>query len=296
MPDADAAPHGSCRRGNSETQDHAEEKEIQKRRIMRKIHETTKRKKAGKMAGKYTPEKILSLLEDLPEDAAVSMMIRHSERELTDQDVVPFGTRLTPRGIRMAEDFGKKLPEHFTKTFRTSPVPRSRETLLHIAGGAAGFPEMIEADFEDPDIFSGLTGPADIACFPKLEDSVILGKPGAYVTDRDVTRQLFMAEGTIGLTNRYLDEGILPGFRPLADGTDILMKFLTDDLRPGNISINVSHDATVASLLGDLTGIRFSEKNWIPFIGGIVFVREKGGKTILYDGDGTWDPEEDDIL
>jgi hypothetical protein len=91
----------------------------------------------------------VSLINDLdlaPRDRTVALLMRHSARHPILDPSDPYVAKLTEQGVRMAEELGVVLGQHFNGgRLLSSPVGRCIDTAAAIARGA-GWPALVQTD------------------------------------------------------------------------------------------------------------------------------------------------------
>ncbi|MDD3257728.1 MAG: histidine phosphatase family protein [Methanocorpusculum sp.] len=195
-------------------------------------------------AGKENP--IPAVLKTTEWDAAI-VLIRHAEREPFRKGEPGSMKKLTPRGESVAECFGRELCGRPVRAY-ASPMIRCMRTAELILEGAG--------------VNSG------------TEASELLGEPGAYIFDDELTRGFYVQNPTKTVTLEYIHEGVLPGHYKIREGTQRLFNFLKETAVPNGISVCVTHDVFLVAFVSTLTGYDFTD-DWTGFLDGCILFRRK---------------------
>jgi hypothetical protein len=92
------------------------------------------------------PVSLLSDLERIPRDRAVTLLMRHSARHPIIDPAEPFIAMLTEEGVHLAEELGGVLGASCAPgRLMSAPVDRCRDTAAAIARGA-GWAEVVSAE------------------------------------------------------------------------------------------------------------------------------------------------------
>lgn len=195
---------------------------------------------------------LLSECNLLPRERDVALILRHAQRE----DIPPgsFGADipLTEQGAKSAERLGKLLSARSPGRVVSSPVSRCVETAQAISRGA-GWPIGVTTNWR-------------------------LGEHGPFVSDPEVSGQLFFEVGIAELVRRQLhDPQPPPGMRGIAEGARALLDFTSEGLGDcGRMSVYVTHDAILAALVGWLFRLPVYEEGWPDFLDGLLLWRNGG--------------------
>ena len=193
---------------------------------------------------------VLKSVASLPADAKAAVLIRHSIRGemVTPQDDVP----LTQEGVLAARRFGRQLPSPLSKTARTSPRMRCRQSAEEIL---SGFSET------HPGAESSYLGSADSL------SAIMHG-----VSDHSLLQQLFggiQAGG--GRDGRFR---VPP---PVADSSDRIAREsllriaqLLRNSRGGTLHLFVDHDFHLIVVREHIFGGRYRTTEWVDFLDGLV--------------------------
>ena len=178
----------------------------------------------------------------LPEDRPVHLLTRHSVREEARNGFADYRLPLTPEGVAMARDWGRRLPRPVS-AFYSSPVGRCVNTAL----------AMHEGGRESGRISNAL----DVA------QEAVLVEPGCYVQDLMKVGPLFFELGAVGFINRHL-QGDLDGVLAPEAGRDKIARYLRDrEPADGELAVHVTHDTILAAFVAGLTGRdQISDADW----------------------------------
>ena len=134
----------------------------------------------------------------------------------------------------------------------SSPIPRCVETATAITRGA-GWPASVATDWR-------------------------LGEHGPFVSEPEVSGQLFLEVGIAELVRRQLhDPQTPPGMRDTAEGARTLLDFASEGLEDrGRMNVYVTHDAILAAMVGWLFRLPVYEEGWPDFLDGLLVWRSEG--------------------
>ena len=195
------------------------------------------------------PDAVASILERLsaiPEDADVSLVIRHAEREDIPEGTFGHEVSLTVEGTRTAEELGRPLPEHRELAVMSSPVPRCVQTAQAMLRGAGSSDEVV------------------------IDRR--LGGPGAFVVYAEVAGPLFLELPIPEIARSQLqDASPLPGMRPTPEGVEILLELVTTPLgRNGRLHVFVTHDVILSVLVASILHSSLEETGWPGYLEGLL--------------------------
>ncbi len=200
---------------------------------------------------------ILPVLKTNEWDSCV-VFIRHAEREPVYRGESDVGNQmLTENGRYESRNFGKNLLSLSLNdiSFYSSPIQRCMDTAKEISNGVGWIKDPVP--------------------------SILLGDPGAYIFDTDLTDVVYSKAPPKTLILRYLNGEILPGHRCSKEGTNLIIDFFNSMLnRDSTLSLCISHDAVLVMFLNELTGFSF-ENDWVDFLEGAVLLRN-GDEFRLY--------------
>lgn len=191
----------------------------------------------------------LALLEDAPSALELALVLRHGERGHVEADDHGNDVPLTRRGTASARRLGAGLTSFPLVAMKTSPLARCVQTAEALIAGAGW----------------------NAAPAPEQR----LGGPGAFVTEPSLAGPLFLDLGPRGVVQKQLTGVELPpGMRPTHDGVALLLDLLT----PGNgtgrsLSVFVTHDVVLATLVGSLYGLNADGFAWPDYLDSLILWR-----------------------
>ena len=198
---------------------------------------------------------VAALLSDcslLPRELDVALILRHAQGEDIPQGSFGADVPLTEQGAMSAERLGKLLSARSPGRVASSPVSRCVETAQAISQGA-GWSIGVTTNWR-------------------------LGEHGPFVSDPEVSGQLFLEVGIAELVRRQLhDPKSPPGMRDIAEGARTLLDFTSEGLGDcGRMNVYVTHDAILAALVGWLFRLPVYEEGWPDFLDGLLLWRSGG--------------------
>ena len=201
-----------------------------------------------------------ALLNEVPDGAAVAIVLRHAEREeITPGD---FGNDvpLTQRGRQCARRLGAGLSSRPVGVVKSSPLPRCTQTADAIIAGAGWKASAV------PDH--------------------LLGGPGPFVEQPELAGRLFLDLGIEEIVRRQLAEDEPPlGMRSTASGVKPVLRELAAALKgPDSASVFVTHDAVLAVLVGHLYGLPVPGFPWPDYLDALVAWPESDRLRFLWRG------------
>ena len=191
-------------------------------------------------------------LGNVPLGRDVALVLRHAERAEIPAGTFGVDVPLTHRGKASAERLGALLAGTTPGTMVTSPVPRCIQTCEAVRHGC-GWKVPIERDTR-------------------------LGAHGPFVTDPEISGQLFLELGILEMVERQLTASRPPlGMRPISDGMRILLGLVARNLEGrGRLNLYVTHDAILAVLVGRLFRLPLEAIGWPDYLEGLRLWRVKG--------------------
>ncbi len=209
------------------------------------------------------PDAVASIAERLatvPQEADVSLIVRHAERQTIPVGEFGVDVRLTPDGVAEAEKLGRVLSVREQATVVSSPVPRCVQTAEAILRGG-GWPGSLTQDRR-------------------------LGDPGPFVVDPEVSGALFLELPIAEIARRQLSNPIPPaGMRSTCEGVTIFLGLVTGNLRrQGRLNVYVTHDVVLAVFLGRLFHLSIDEIHWPGFLDGLLLWRSGGRLHLSWRG------------
>lgn len=228
-----------------------------------KISDATAPKKDNFPEGlvKYTqPKNLIPEILRTKSYETAAVLIRHSERSPFIKGQLGSTKGLTARGKKMAYAFGEELSKTKLNAY-ASPVPRCVETAGEVLLGAGNSGEVVE--------------------------STLLGAPGAYISDPNLTIGFYVENPVKIMSLRYIGGEVLPGHYPIEVGTKRLLEFLLGTMKEGEVSLCVTHDAFLVPFIACLTGYDFTD-DWAGFLDGCVIMRRDGEYVVWWRGEEYW--------
>lgn len=188
------------------------------------------------------------------------LLVRHAERGKIDPKDPTFGDSLpiTEEGRRTARRLGEMLADCGADAlesvrFVSSPLLRTRMTAAEIAAGM------------------GLGG-RDIPAYG------CLGNESFYYNNTSKVLEAFTPpENFFPACFRYMDEGSLDGFNPLAEATDAMEKWLFEQTGNARVLIAATHDLYIAAFLAARNAYtERSRETWPRFLDAAAIYLEGG--------------------
>ena len=185
----------------------------------------------------------------------VLLMTRHSERPHIDPDDPTFGESLpiTEHGMRMAEEFGRRLRTFASDVqFHSSPLRRTRMTAQCIAKGMG----IVQ---------------------PEIPTDGLLGNSSFYFADQHAVFELFRDGTFFEKVFAYIENGRQTGFADLRAATDALEDWVLARFT-GRLGIFTTHDLYNGAFLA-CRGVvpKFTVENWIQYLDSAAIVLAPDG-------------------
>ncbi|MBZ2189974.1 histidine phosphatase family protein [Alcanivorax sp. JB21] len=178
----------------------------------------------------------------LPADRPIHLLTRHSVRELARNGFADYRLPLTPEGVVMARDWGRRLPRAVS-AFYSSPVGRCVDTAVAMHEGGRE---------------AGLVGDQLL-----LDHEPSLVEPGCYVQDIERVGPLFFELGAVGFVNRHLRGDLHGVLTPEAGLRKMSEYLLARDPAPGAMAVHVTHDTILAAFVAGLMArSAISDRDW----------------------------------
>ncbi len=202
----------------------------------------------------------LTLLDDAPPGLELALVLRHGQRGHVAPDDHGNDVPLTRRGAASARRLGAGLASFPLVAMKTSPLARCVQTAEALIAGAGW----------------------NAAPVPDQR----LGDPGAFVIEPSLAGPLFLDPGPAGVVGRHLSNiEPLPGMRPTSDGVALLLDLIT----PGNgagpgISVFVTHDVVLATLVGSLYGLNADGFAWPDYLDALMLWRNSDRLHFCWSG------------
>lgn len=161
----------------------------------------------------------------LPADRPVILLTRHSLREHAPDHTVPgYHLPLTPEGVMLAEQWGKRLDRPIS-AFYSSPVGRCLDTAKAMNRGA------------------GLELP--------ITETPVLVEPGCFVESARKVGALFLELGPVGFANHHIQHA-MEGILSPKEGSSKLIRHLYESQlqqQDGTLAVHVTHDTILAAFI-----------------------------------------------
>ncbi|MDF3029515.1 MAG: phosphoglycerate mutase [Moraxellaceae bacterium] len=159
----------------------------------------------------------------LPGDRPLTLLTRHSVREMAPNGIATYDLPLTEEGVRLAEEWGGQLPWPL-HGLHSSPIGRCMDTASAMARGAG-------------------CGELEIRTSPNLVE------PGCYVHSIGRVGPLFLELGPLAFANRHFS-GPLEGILSPEQGGAKLLRHLYEHQGPaGTLTVHVTHDTILAAFI-----------------------------------------------
>lgn len=199
----------------------------------------------------------MKLLEVVPKDVPVVMLVRHSVR-----DDIPDGSTgahlpLNAVGVELCLGLGKTMTGRI-RSIHSSPMPRCMQTGEELARSAGS------------------------QC-PVVPDR-LLGAPGAYVLDEVLAWQNWLSLGNDGVIRQLMAGGrLLPGMaEPASAAAGMIAQMLeTANGEPG-LHLFISHDAIVAPTVAHAMKLRLDAGQWPQYLDAAFFWRDENSLNLAY--------------
>ena len=190
------------------------------------------------------PESLRRTLARLDARRGWTLLVRHAEREPFPPGSFGNEVLLTPHGRRQALELGERLQGRLVGA-TSSPLPRCTETARLVSAAVGKNAE------------------------PSTDR--LLGDPGPFIEDAELSGRAFHAMTLKELVNRLLDPDETPeGMRSADAGCADLLALAREALpRPGEVHLMVTHDAILAPLLALIAGERNGDRHWPDFLDGV---------------------------
>lgn len=184
------------------------------------------------------------------------VVLRHAEKVVDGRPSV-YDCALTEEGVLQSNRFGALLNDKalVLDRIKMSPVPRCLKTAKILQ--------------------------EKTAC-RRLEESSLLGHPGAYIEDEQLAGKVFEENSIFDIVSQSISGRRFPGFRDLAEGHRLLLQEMRADLRSQKNSLYVSHDVILASFLGGLLKLPISKDFWIDYLHGFVVTLSNDHDILLH--------------
>lgn len=191
----------------------------------------------------------LELIEDIRElnaELPSILFIRHGDRNKIPDGEFGNDVELNEKGLSRSKELGISLANHRINKIFTSPIIRCVQTAQAISEGIG----------------------RDVP----IEQSTLLGHPGAFVYDGHAAGQTYLQLGFRRFYQSLLNGIPLAGNLPIHEGAEILTNFfIHTSFNPG-LNIHVSHDMIVALYAHAMFRKTYEpDINWIKYLDGVIF-------------------------
>ena len=159
----------------------------------------------------------------LPPATPVTLLTRHSVREMGANGTASYELPLTAEGIALAEWWGGRMPRVIAG-FYSSPVQRCVDTALAMARGA------------------GLAG-------AEVRPVSTLVEPGCFVSNMRHVGPLFLELGPVSFANRHFQEAMDGILSPQAGAAKLLQHLLEHQGEADSLTVHVTHDTILAAFI-----------------------------------------------
>ena len=203
------------------------------------------------------PPSVLRWLADLPNDAPVALLLRHSVRGHLPHGAAGYPIPITEDGVRIARGLGQVLGARL-RTLHTSPLPRCVQTAEALRTGAGVHIEVV----------------AD----------VLLGDPGVFVIDGKRAWPNWQQLGHEGVMEHLVSRSdALPGMAAPDPAARFLVRHMLAVAagRPG-VHVFVTHDLLVTATAARLLDEPLGTDTWPWFLEGAFFWPTQGGVAAAY--------------
>lgn len=203
------------------------------------------------------PSHTMRWLEQVPTDAPVAMLMRHSARPPIPKGEVGMDLPITEEGRIIALQLGAKLGTRLRRV-HTSPVLRCVQTASALCEGAAGTAAPV------PDR--------------------MLGDPGAFVLDGRAAWHNWVRLGHEGvMTHLVSADSALPGMAEPQKAARQLTRHMLEaaGLEPG-LHVFVTHDLLVTATVARTLGVPLGREHWPPYLEAAFFWRASGQRHVAY--------------
>lgn len=205
------------------------------------------------MTSREVVDSIAVRLAAVPAECDVALIVRHAERGEIPPGEFGADVPLTAQGVANAQRLGAELRSVREEVSAvSSPVLRCVQTAEAILCGG------------------GLPGKASL--------NRMLGDPGPFVADPEVSGNLFLQTGIFEIVRRQLSDAEPPtGMRPTAEGIELLLSLTTDNLEnQGRLNVYVTHDAVLSVLVAVLFRSPLEKTGWPQYLEGLLLWRTAG--------------------
>ena len=200
------------------------------------------------------PPSMTRWLAEMPPDAPVAVLLRHSVRDHLPPGDAGYAIPITPVGAALGRELGALVGSRL-RTLHTSPLPRCVQTAEAIRAGA-------------------------VVDIPVAGDH-LLGAPGVYVIDDARAATIWKEQGHQGVMAHLVSQDRpLPGMADPAPAARFLVRHMLAIAgnRPG-LHLFVTHDSVVTATAARLLGKPLGRDAWPWYLEG-AFFRRRGGHVV----------------
>ena len=203
------------------------------------------------------PPSVTRWFAEMPPDAPVAVLLRHSVRDHLPPGEAGYGIPITPVGAALARELGALVGSRL-RTLHASPLPRCVQTAKAIRAGAA----------------------ADI---PVVRDH-LLGDPGVYVIDDERGGRNWKERGYEGVMAHLVSQDRpLPGMADPAPAARFLVRhMLAIAGNRSGLHLFITHDSVVTATAARLLGEPLGRDAWPWYLEGAFFRRQGGHVVTAY--------------
>ena len=202
-------------------------------------------------------KRTLRLIQFVPADSPVALLIRHSARDEIPDGGTGMELPLNDLGIRLCQELGRELVGR-VRSARSSPVLRCVQT-AELLGQAADTDGEVILDKR-------------------------LGAPGAYVLDEQLAWGNWLAHGNEGVIQHLVSgAGALPGMADPAQAANDLIEHLLAcaGVEPG-LHLFISHDSIVTPTVARAFSQGMPKSHWPEYLDASAFWRQQNGRVVAY--------------
>ena len=196
------------------------------------------------------------LLTEVPTNAPVALLIRHSVRPELPPNDAGYATLLTDDGVRLAEGLGARMGSAL-RSLHASPFPRCIQTAEALRTGAG----------------------VDLS----ITRDRLLGDPGIYIVDNKIAGPIWKERGHERVMEHLVRaHEALPGMAlPDAAARFLVQHMLGAATEPG-LHAFVTHDSLITATAARLLGVPFGKDAWPWYLEAAFFWRTDEGLHSAY--------------
>ncbi|PIR01049.1 MAG: histidine phosphatase family protein [Nitrospinae bacterium CG11_big_fil_rev_8_21_14_0_20_45_15] len=192
------------------------------------------------------PLGVLKIINKLPQNIPVVMLMRHSVRHELPPDAPGNDIPLTKEGRTLAFKLGAQIGERL-KSLHSSPILRCMETAEMIRDGAK----------------------LNLKVFPDRR----LGDPGIFVLNAQKAWQNWQQLGNDGVMSKLVTGSeIMPGMAEPNKAARHLVHSMLDQVKDPGIHVFVTHDIVIAATVSHLLGRPYGPPKGPSYLEGAFFM------------------------